>query len=105
MFNKTFSLLLLFTMSLSTTGCESPATDSSETNNLTEDSYSLLGESCEYFCYGPACNLTCEDNVIYRCENDNTWHLEEDCAAQESICGTTEPDMELSGYYTYVCED
>ena len=104
MFNQKMTLGVLLAVSLSWLGCDSKSTDSADENTITEESYSLVGESCDYLCSGPACNLTCEDNVIYRCESDNTWHLEEDCVAQDSVCVATEPDMEQAGNYTWVCE-
>ena len=102
MFSKLISLGIL--AGLFSLACNTDTTDTSEQTSSTDDNYSLEGESCEYYCYTPACNLTCEDNVIYRCQEDNLWHVEEDCQAQDAVCVTTEPDMNQAGNYTWLCE-
>lgn len=46
----------------------------------------IAGTPCSYRCSGPACNLRCEDGVIYRCPQAGSWILERDCAAQGQGC-------------------
>ena len=119
MHNRFMTISFTFAMliSLPLTGCEGEVEDDTEQvekdnevelenesiNEAENEAYPLVGESCDYFCAGSACNLKCEEDVIYRCQSDNTWHLEEDCAEQESICVETELDHEY-GHYVLVCE-
>ena len=58
------------------------------------------GEKCSYFCNGLSCNLRCENGVLFRCQEDNRWHLEQDCAAEGLDCELDMPDS-VDG--TYMC--
>lgn len=59
-----------------------PAPNPSETN----PDAPLVGQPCSFLCGGPACNLRCEDDILYRCTGTDTFVLEEDCVAMGQQC-------------------
>ena len=105
--NKTTTSILglLILVQLSILGCKDTPKETTEPNTPEETTsdYPLESEECSHLCGGPACNQACENDVIYYCQTDDTWHVEEDCAAQGKTCAATEPDT-ADGAYMLYCE-
>lgn len=58
----------------------------------------LAGSSCNYLCLGQSCNYRCEDEVLYRCTQDEEWIFVQDCAAAGLVCKLDDPDSEAGVY-------
>ena len=43
-------------------------------------------DTCDYYCAGPACNLKCENDMLYRCPQSGNWEMEENCKESEKKC-------------------
>jgi hypothetical protein len=50
------------------------------------DVHAVAGMPCGYACGGPACDLVCAGNELFRCTPQGTWMLQESCSASGKIC-------------------
>lgn len=69
-----------------------------------EDGVVEEGERCDYFCSGFSCNFHCEGDVLFYCDTNNRWRLEQDCAAEGLECGADDPDS-VDGTFTCLIPD